>query len=133
MSRDDSEPTAPAPAAPAEQPTALLPEAPPAAVPPATPEPVAAPARSSSRGWLIGGITAGGALLLALAFGGGVATGFALDSGRGGPAAELGERGFPGGDPGQGWGNRDGDRPAPGAPLQDEDQDQDQDSTAPNS
>lgn len=131
MSRDDSEPTAPAPTAAVEQPTAVLPEAPPAGASPATPEPTAPPTRPSSRGWLIGGIAAGGALLLALAFGGGVATGFALDSGRGGPAAEFGDRGFRGGDPGQGWGDRDGDRPAPGAPQQD--QDQDQDSTAPNS
>src|SRR5688572_2020564 len=44
-----------------------------------------------SRGWLIAAVAAGGALLLALAFGGGVATGLGIDAiSRGGFVAEQG-------------------------------------------
>ncbi|MGC5172668.1 hypothetical protein ACLQ2Q_18680 [Microbacterium sp. DT81.1] len=69
-----------------------------------------------SRGWLIGAVAAGGALLLALVFGGGVATGLGVGAlTRGGFAADEG--GGPGA-PGEGgfhrWGPDAG--PGPGRP-----------------
>lgn len=145
MTRDDPDPNPPRieqTATAAQEPTTVLPETPPAASseaasPAPAPTAQAAPwapsaeptrRRSPSRGWVIAGAGVGGVLLLGLAFGGGVATGFALDAGRSGPAAESGGHGLPGG----GHGREDGDGRGPATPPHGHEGDS-EDSSAPDS
>jgi len=83
-----------------------------APVEPAAQEGSVASDRRVSRGWLIAAVAAGGALLLALAFGGGVATGLGVGAiTRGGFAADQGS--LPTG-PGHGGPHRWGDGAGPG-------------------
>jgi hypothetical protein len=98
-------------AAPVDQ-NLTVPYSPSDAAPPSGPAPAPAPPerpvvadKRVSRGWLIAAVAAGGALLLALVFAGGVATGLGLGAvTRGGFVAQQGPMEGPGGGGDQQWG-----------------------------